>query len=191
MALFHGSTPQDFHRKLMVQKLANAAAKTSAKNVILREELRRMREKAAHVSDFAKIKSRKVLTKAPVVSVEVFLKLREEQEKKEREAAAKKARAAERKKAKEEGRKLPRAPRKRKNDLPVLEVIEGIPVLDLEVDGGIEGGEELSEWGSGEEESSLDDYPNHEEELSPYIDRTRTALQALSMGESSSFSRMK
>ncbi|KAL0638572.1 hypothetical protein Q9L58_002509 [Maublancomyces gigas] len=108
---------------------------TSAENVILQDEIRRLREKATKVSDLAKIRSRKVLTKALVVSVEDVVKLRTEQEQKERTAADKKFKAAERKKAKD-GNKICSVPRARKKTTPAIELVQEIDFIDFEEDFG-------------------------------------------------------
>lgn len=85
----------------MVEKLAKAAAVESAENVILRAQIAKLRKKTSSTKELAKVKSKKALTKALVVSADPVVQLRKEHEEKERLLEAKKQRAVERKKTKE------------------------------------------------------------------------------------------
>ena len=78
----------------MVNKLYKAAARATAKNVILEVENDNLRRKAASAEDRLKTRSRKELSKAQVIEVEDVTRIREEQEAKERLAAERKAWAA-------------------------------------------------------------------------------------------------
>lgn len=93
MSLFEGKSFQSVYKKAMVTKLANAAALSNAELVLLKEEIKRLEKnlKATKINNTAKVKSRKVLSKALVVTVEEVIRLREEQEKKEQVAAEKKS----------------------------------------------------------------------------------------------------
>lgn len=102
MSLFQGGTPQSAYRRIMVQKLANAAAQSSAENAILRE-LKRLRDRGLKNMD--KVKSLKILSKALVVTVDCVLKLRAQQEEKDKAANEKKARLALKKKSEGKARK--------------------------------------------------------------------------------------
>lgn len=57
IALFQ-NTPS-IHRKVMVEKLAKAAAVESAENVILRAEIAKPREKASSTKELAKVKTKR------------------------------------------------------------------------------------------------------------------------------------
>ena len=92
----------------MVDQLAQAAERATAEKVILREEVKKLRSWGAMTSEIGKTKSRKVLSKALIVTVEDVIRLREANNKKEIEKQAKKERANAKKIALEE-RKAARA----------------------------------------------------------------------------------
>ena len=77
----------------MVEKLARAAERATAENVILREEVKKLRSREAITHEVGKTKSRKVLSKALIVLVEDVIRLREADDKKETKKKAKKERA--------------------------------------------------------------------------------------------------
>jgi hypothetical protein len=97
LALLNEDTPKKKHAKAMVQKLAIAAAEAAAQVVVLQQELDYLRQKNKAATDSLKVHSRKVLSKALVVTAEEVVRLREkweEREKKKAEKAATKAAAA-------------------------------------------------------------------------------------------------
>ena len=89
------ATPHSRHNKLLVEKLVNAAAKATADNVVLAMENLTLRQKATSAADRAKTRSRKELSKAQLVCAADVVKLRNEQENREKAAAERRARAAE------------------------------------------------------------------------------------------------
>ncbi|KAH8145292.1 uncharacterized protein LAJ45_01638 [Morchella importuna] len=171
MSLFHSVTPQSAYRQIMVEKLANAAAQSSAENVILREELKRLRERGQ--TDMTKVKSRKVLSKALVVTVDCVLKLRAQQEEKDRAANEKKVRAALKKKEKEEQEE--NKPRIQKKKNPAKQASQRTPIVHFEEGDGFSTDEGAASEGG------------QEFEVSPaYIDRTtsRRSLEVPSIESS-------
>lgn len=182
MALFQGKTPQSAYRKMMVKKLADAAAKNTAENIILHEEIRKLREKSVISGGLAKIKSRKVLTKALVVSVEIVLELRAAHEEKERKALEKAAKAAAKKKINSRSQALPTAKKKALASQATREVEFVDMELDSDKGSRVEESEEEEEYDNYETE----DNPILEEVLSPYIERARKTLQDLRMKDNSS-----
>ena len=78
----------------MVQKLLKAAARATAENVILNVENENLRRKATAEEDMVKTRSRKELSKAQVVTVGDVVRIREEQEARERAAKERRERAA-------------------------------------------------------------------------------------------------
>jgi len=95
VALFQKNTPSasSSHQKTMVEKLARAAECATAENVILREEVKKLRSRGAITNEVGKTKSRKVLSKALIVSVDDVIRLREADNQKETEKQAKMERA--------------------------------------------------------------------------------------------------
>ena len=97
VALFKGKSPSTSHQKLMVEKLARAAEKATAENVILRSEIERLQQQTVAVAGIVKTKSQKVLSRALLVSAEDVVRLREESDRKEEEQQAKRLRVSLRK----------------------------------------------------------------------------------------------
>lgn len=97
VALFKSKSPSSSHQKLMVEKLARAAEKATAENVILWSEIERLQEQSVAVAGIVKTKSRKVLSRALLVSAEDVVRLREESDRKEEEQQAKRLRVSLRK----------------------------------------------------------------------------------------------
>jgi hypothetical protein len=95
-----------------VAKLFKAAAQASADNVILTVENANLRSKATSAEDRAKVRSRKELSKARVISVEDVVRIRTEEEEREKILMAKKKRAADRKAQ----TSLPKTNKKSKSD---------------------------------------------------------------------------
>ena len=77
----------------MVEKLYKAAAKATMQNVILAIENKNLCRKATSAADRAKAQSRKELSKARIIDADDVLRIRKEQEEKERLAAERQARA--------------------------------------------------------------------------------------------------
>ena len=77
----------------MVEKLLKAAEKATAENVILSVENANLRLKATATEDRQKTRSRKELSKAQVITPGDVVRIRQEQEGRERVAAERKARA--------------------------------------------------------------------------------------------------
>lgn len=179
-ALFQEKTPQSAYRKMMVKRLANAAAKNTTENIILHEEIRKLRQKSVIWDGLAKIKSRKVLTKALVVSVEIVLELRAAHEGKEGKALEKAAKAAAKKKL------IPGLkPFQKRKRVLASQAIKGVGFVDMELDshkgGGVEESEEEKEY----DNYGIEDNPILEEVLSPYIEQARKTLQDLRMKDDS------
>ena len=86
-------TPHSKYSYQLVQKLFKAAAKATAENVILSVENQTLRRKATAAEDRQKTQSRKEMSKAQVITVEDVVRIRAEQERRERVAAERKARA--------------------------------------------------------------------------------------------------
>ena len=86
-------TPNSKYYYQLVQKLFKAAAKATAENVILTVENQTLRRKATAAEDRQKTRSRKEMSKAQVITVEDVVRIRAEQETRERVAAERKARA--------------------------------------------------------------------------------------------------
>jgi len=97
VSLFKSQSPSTSHQKLMVEKLARAAEKATAENVILRSEIERLQQQTIQVAGIVKTKSRKVLSRALLVSAEDVVRLREESDRKEEEQKAKRLRVSLRK----------------------------------------------------------------------------------------------
>lgn len=153
VALFQRNSPSasSSHQKTMVEKLALAAERATAENVILREEVKKLRSRGAITSEIGKTKSRKVLSKALIVTVEDVIPLREADDKKETEKQAKKERANAKKIALEE-RKAGRARIQKPTRSQLSEREENI------LHDGEEGWEEASETMSQEGGSEAEDY---------------------------------
>ena len=153
VALFQRNSPSasSSHQKTMVEKLARAAERATAENVILREEVKKLRSRGAITSEIGKTKSRKVLSKALIVTVEDVIRLREADDKKETEKQAKKERANAKKIALEE-RRAGRARIQKPTRSQLSEREENI------LHDGEEGWEEASETMSQEGGSEAEDY---------------------------------
>ena len=136
------STPRSQHNKLLVEKLVNAAAKATADNVILAMENLTLRQKATSAADRVKTQSRKELSKAKLVCAADVVKLRNEQENREKDTAERRARAAEKqalanenviKKSREKAPKVPKKKlQKKKKVVPNYESLDSASENDSE-----------------------------------------------------------
>lgn len=118
----------------MVEKIVKAAAQATADNIMLAMVNLTLHQKATSAVDCAKTRSRKVLSKAKLISVHDVVNLRLDQEKREREIAKKKTCAAEKraqanKKYFEKLHMQPKASKKKASRKPKKVVID----LDSEV----------------------------------------------------------
>ena len=97
VALFKSQLPSTSHQKLMVEKLAQAANKATAENVILGSEIEQLQQQTIQIAGIMKTKSQKVLSSALLVLAADVVRLREESDRKEEKQKGKRLQASLRK----------------------------------------------------------------------------------------------
>ncbi|KAG0126838.1 hypothetical protein HOY82DRAFT_542385 [Tuber indicum] len=150
IALLDKNSPTSKRHISMVEKLAKSAESATAENVILKEEIRQLKALTASRNQSMKVKSRKVLTKAVVISAEDIIKLREESDRKEQAAMERKKKSLAKDASQKPSKRSAKLSKSRTvaqgaTDLEcgiVEEEVEEIQVVELE------SGSEEEGWGS-------------------------------------------
>jgi len=157
IALVNRDSPTGKKHIKMYEKLAKSAESATAKNIILKEEILRRKAQAISQSQSMKVKSRKVLTKAVIISADDIIKLREESDRKEQAVTERKEKAITKKGKERPLKELVKADKKEKvvektvREVAAPGVVQEIQVVE------VGSGSEDDGWGSEASDKDGDD----------------------------------